>query len=264
MIRPTIAPNSTGTPAGICGHAHHEKCGICLEEDMEIPAQTGFSSDKCSVRLACGHTFHSDCMKNNLTHGTSNCPMCRTPLEDYEINNINEEFGIELGRRTPHDMENDLSERDYIELRDNVRATQRQNQGLDASELDFGFMDDLLRGFTMMGLSGPTLEEQFGLWLEENYPEFDAEAGEEIFEPEPQQSSYYSYYLFDPAPMPLLPSDWTWQDTSDLLTELDIILSSLSSPVVYSQSCSRNAFEPLFPAWSQPMFGDFRPMLLVF
>lgn len=51
-------------------------CSICLDEDDETNL----------IKTHCGHNFHNTCLKHP---SITNCPICRSPLNDYEKFNWN-------------------------------------------------------------------------------------------------------------------------------------------------------------------------------
>ena len=57
-----------------------EQCCICMYDFKD-------SKDDGIVKLKCGHIFHGDCLKGNITMGTANamrCPMCRTEIDQED------------------------------------------------------------------------------------------------------------------------------------------------------------------------------------
>ena len=51
-------------------------CSICTDP---ITAGTG------QVKLACSHTFHLACIGRWMTRGSTNCPICRTEMNEKEV-----------------------------------------------------------------------------------------------------------------------------------------------------------------------------------
>lgn len=107
---PTISTNA---------NASHQ-CAICLT-DMENAAYTHNAEKKCqvnhghrTVQLACGHHYHTDCIKNQLTSGTSNCSVCRHPMSERDIEVVNSNLNTHFKSRTSETLEREM---DQEELR---------------------------------------------------------------------------------------------------------------------------------------------------
>ncbi|KEQ15612.1 hypothetical protein GZ77_03170 [Endozoicomonas montiporae] len=53
-----------------------------------------------TIQLACGHHYHSDCMKEQLTKGISACAVCMKSLSQRDINVFNREIGCQVSLRS--------------------------------------------------------------------------------------------------------------------------------------------------------------------
>ena len=83
-----------------------QECALCLSE-MNCPDYSPNPQKICrvnhkhrTVQLACGHNFHSDCMKEQLTKGISCCAVCTRPLSQRDISVFNHEMGSQLTFRS--------------------------------------------------------------------------------------------------------------------------------------------------------------------
>lgn len=75
-------PEASGLqPAATEEPAEHEECAICMSDFLDERLN--------SVRLYCGHKFHSSCIKRWYQTGraaSSNCPTCRQRIRTKDGN----------------------------------------------------------------------------------------------------------------------------------------------------------------------------------
>lgn len=111
--------------------SHDEVCSIC--GDVTFP-QTD-STPACH-RLACGHSFHVDCIVQWFAHGCSSCPNCRSEEVGERLVRRNVTSRIASARRrrnTPVEVRRLIKRYDYArkrqqEFKSELHQHQRTNR----------------------------------------------------------------------------------------------------------------------------------------
>ena len=274
------------------GNACLHTCNICLEDDIDpndFPESGDicFSSQKRNVRFSCGHDYHSECMKEMLAKGKSECPTCRKKLSEYDIQAVNKEFDTTFSQRTSRDVMNDVvndavngdplshEERVHLGLWGsdviNTESEEAAQQPADDS-LEFGFLDDLLNEFINLGFLAPStpvftaqfnepgINELMDLWISEL----------DFSMPEPAPTSYGTTTTYRPSnhvttyQLEVI-QEPEYLSLDDLLNELEalMLLDSLFSP---ANSFSYYSYSPVYsyvmPPIYQPMGMSYFPMAI--
>lgn len=62
---------------------------INKEYDCNICFDTSVKEEQKIILLSCNHMFHEDCLYNHIKQNYKICPMCRSEINDKELNRIN-------------------------------------------------------------------------------------------------------------------------------------------------------------------------------
>ena len=65
----------------------NDDCSICMD----------IMKTKTSIKVACGHLFHTTCLKKWMQQGKDTCPLCREPLDTQTLITMNKETMDYLG-----------------------------------------------------------------------------------------------------------------------------------------------------------------------
>ena len=164
--------------------SHDEVCSICGDETFP---QTD-STPACH-RLACGHSFHVDCIVQWFAHGHSSCPNCRSEELGERLLQRDMSSRISSARRrknTPVEVQRLIKRYDDArtrrqKMRRELRNHQRTNREvytagnrLRAREHHYAHTERILRSsIGRMCIPGVPLADRYRLAPESDYDEDD-------------------------------------------------------------------------------------------